>query len=274
MPSKYTRIEQKWGFGMAPLKPETRQGRLDAALSVRDFILSNDAAGQRPLLINLSEVKGLFNRTVRQDQWDWFTTWTLLGCPASHQAEQIGKALGELRSAVAGQHAEDISALRKKLQNLGVATHLASFLEPENPDEDDGGFIYVLSTRELPDILKIGRTARAVETRVNEINGATGVIIPFGVRYAWRVKDPVVSEREIHTLLAEWRLRSDREAFHLEFFKAKGIIERYLRSKMQVVRRSNGRADALQTLNDLEGHAAVVQIFRTALASEHHPEQR
>jgi hypothetical protein len=34
---------------------------------------------------------------------------------------------------------------------------------------------------------------------------------------------------------------------------------------LQVVM-SNGRADALQTLNDLEGHAAVVQMFRTALA--------
>ena len=32
---------------------------------------------------------------------------------------------------------------------------------------------------------------------------------------------------------------------------------------------SNGRADVLQTLNDLEGHAAVVQMFRTALAKEH-----
>jgi hypothetical protein len=37
------------------------------------------------------------------------------------------------------------------------------------------------------------------------------------------------------------------------------------RTALQVIA-SNGRADALQTLNDVEGHAAVVQMFRTALA--------
>jgi hypothetical protein len=35
----------------------------------------------------------------------------------------------------------------------------------------------------------------------------------------------------------------------------------------QQVIASNGRVDALQTLNDLEGHAAVVQMLQTALAT-------
>jgi hypothetical protein len=35
---------------------------------------------------------------------------------------------------------------------------------------------------------------------------------------------------------------------------------------MKVIAR-NGRADSLQTLNDLEGHAAVVQMLQTALAA-------
>jgi hypothetical protein len=34
----------------------------------------------------------------------------------------------------------------------------------------------------------------------------------------------------------------------------------------QQVIASNGRGDTLQTLNDLEGHAAVVQMLQTALA--------
>ena len=37
------------------------------------------------------------------------------------------------------------------------------------------------------------------------------------------------------------------------------------RTALQVVA-SNGRADSLQTLNDIEGHAAVLQMFRNALA--------
>ena len=40
------------------------------------------------------------------------------------------------------------------------------------------------------------------------------------------------------------------------------------RTALQVVANA-GRADALQTLNDLEGHAAVVQMFRTALEAGH-----
>ena len=61
-----------------------------------------------------------------------------------------------------------------------------------------------------------------------------------------------------------------RAAFELMGDLDVSVVER---TAHQVVA-SNGRADALQTLNDLEGHAAVVQMFRTALASEHHPEQR
>ena len=37
------------------------------------------------------------------------------------------------------------------------------------------------------------------------------------------------------------------------------------RTALQVVA-SNRRADSLQTLNDIEGHAAVLQMFRNALA--------
>ena len=40
------------------------------------------------------------------------------------------------------------------------------------------------------------------------------------------------------------------------------------RTALQVVACA-GRADALQTLNDLKGHAAVVQMFRTALEAGH-----
>ena len=56
---------------------------------------------------------------------------------------------------------------------------------------------------------------------------------------------------------AAFELMSDLDVFPL--------VER---TALQVVV-SNGRADVLQTLNDLEGHAAVVQMFRTALAKEH-----
>ena len=54
---------------------------------------------------------------------------------------------------------------------------------------------------------------------------------------------------------AACELMGDRDVFPL--------VER---TALQVLM-SNDRTDALQTLNDVEGHAAVVQMFRTALAA-------
>jgi cold shock CspA family protein len=222
-------VEQKWGFGMAPLKAVTLTRRRELVTLVREFLIAGDIGEQTALMDALSEVKGLFNRTVRQDQWDWYTTWTMLGCPEVPVAAQIALRLYELRKAVQTTAVIDVAKLRHASQNLGAITYLSYFLDEASISEDEGtGFLYILSTRELPDILKIGRTVRTPEKRVNEINAATGVIIPFGVRCAWRVKDPVKAEREIHALLDEWRIRGDREAFRIDFFKAKGIIRRYL----------------------------------------------
>jgi len=66
----------------------------------------------------------------------------------------------------------------------------------------------VLSTREQPDFLKIGMTTRTVEERVREINTATGVLIPFGVRRCWRVMDPSRSEKLIHSALQHTELET------------------------------------------------------------------
>lgn len=74
-------------------------------------------------------------------------------------------------------------AAKAKLMRLPVARCLSVFLgQAHIVDEPGCGWIYILSTRELPDLLKIGMTTRRIELRVQEINGATEVAIPFGVR--------------------------------------------------------------------------------------------
>jgi hypothetical protein len=92
------------------------------------------------------------------------------------------------------------------------------------PDEADAGWVYILSTREIPDLLKIGMTTRTVEERVREINRATGVVIPFGVRACWRVKSPSTAERMLHQEFDGQRVRSDREFFRIDFFQAQSRI--------------------------------------------------
>ena len=94
---------------------------------------------------------------------------------------------------------------------------------PKNSEQ-----IYILSTRANPDILKIGFTTRSVVERVHEINSATGVLVPFGVRAVWRVKNAQDCEKKIHNLFSENRIRNDREFFKLEFRDAFSRINRYL----------------------------------------------
>ena len=68
---------------------------------------------------------------------------------------------------------------RKRLSEMPARRCLRFFLgELAAPDEPNAGWIYVLSTREIPDPLKIGMTTRTVLQRVREINDATGVAIP------------------------------------------------------------------------------------------------
>lgn len=77
---KEFKIAEKWGFGSAPAKRETQNHRMEAAALVLKLLkgptLPESSEG---ILDALSTVKGLFNRVVNKDQWDWFTVAGQLG---------------------------------------------------------------------------------------------------------------------------------------------------------------------------------------------------
>jgi cold shock CspA family protein len=102
----------------------------------------------------------------------------------------------------------------------------------------EAGWICILSTREQPDVLKIGMTNRTVAERVREINAATGVLIPFAARQVFRVRDVNNAEKSVHETLGEYRIRSDLEFFKIPFGKAVSVIQEYLRQEhlMHLVR--------------------------------------
>jgi hypothetical protein len=223
------RVEQRWGFGMAPVKPDVQARRQEAAAAVAQYL--GDATWQ-PSAGQLSEVKGLFNRTHRQDQWDWFTVWQQLGRPGRPFARDSANAVTDLRKALSEGKNDDVSAARGRLVELGVAARLRSF--PRDGGVPDGvGYVYALSTREQPRLLKIGYTDRRVEDRVAEINRATGVVYPFGVRALWAVASAREVEQELHALLAEHRVRRDREFFDLDFKDVFPIIRDYVTEHRQ-----------------------------------------
>jgi hypothetical protein len=221
------RVEQKWGFGMAPAKPDVQRHREEAAAAVGKFLAGST---WQPSAEQLSEVKGLYSRAHRQDQWDWFTVWQQLGRPGRPIAQQAASALADLRRALIDGTNDDVTDAAERLCQLGADRQMQAF--PRAHVERPGiGYVYVLSTREQPRLLKIGYTDRAVEERVTEINQATGVVYPFGVRAVWAVAQARDVEQELHALLANHRVRRDREFFDLDYREAFPIIRDYVAAR-------------------------------------------
>ena len=221
------RVAEKWGFGMAPVKVATDSERKRAARTVLSGVLEDRLPSSEDME-DLSIIKGLFSRCYNQDQWDWFTVWRSLGQPGRVQSQRLANAVAELRQVVAPQHEVARRVARARIRQLGGVVCLERFLSGGVRANEGVGYIYVLSTRNAPNLLKVGYTERQVEERVREINAATGVAIPFGVRPLWTVKNARIVESDIHELLKDYRVRSDREFFDLDFRYAFPIIRDYV----------------------------------------------
>lgn len=214
---------------MSPPKKHTVVLRQKAVQLVLETLSSTAPTGSDTLAEAISEVKGLFNRSRKKDQWDWFVVWEQLGLPELKRLRRIVDDLVVLRKAVLNNDLKEFRNTQKRLQYLGTITSLKHFLGLENQYMEEGtGILYMLGIREMRGLLKIGFTERDVTSRVNEINAATGIVIPFGVIHVWRVRNPKKVEQEIHELLADYRVRSDREFFNMEYNNASQMVTKFL----------------------------------------------
>ena len=218
----------KWGFGMAPLKPSTESKNRAALSIVQAFIVGSSYINFETLPDNISWVKGIFNRVIRQDQWDWFTVNMYLDYPPYHDLLMIVNGLQNLRKAILTR---DTALGKEGLLQLNTSHFLCycnSYLHFDIKKQTPEEYLYILSRREEKEILKIGMTSRNVQTRVNEINSATGVLYSYSARKVFKVKNAKKVEKEIHILLDNYRIRPDREFFKIEYSLACSIIDNYL----------------------------------------------
>jgi len=86
------------------------------------------------------------------------------------------------------------------------------------------GIIYVLVNQAMPGLIKIGRTAENIETRMRQLD-TSGVPLPFECFYAAEVSDPDRVERALHEAFEDHRVRRNREFFELSPDKPKVIIK-------------------------------------------------
>lgn len=220
---------QKWGFGMAPLKSKTEYKYKKAVYSV--YKILKECEYKETLTDDISVFKGLVNRCIRQDQWDWFTVYAKFGEPNPLRLKRILPYLISLRKGLKDE--DDILIEKSRSGLLALSTlELCEYFSNERSVEDDEkqyGYIYILSRREQSEILKIGMTNRSVEKRVKEINSATGVLFPYGARGVFKVRDARLSEKLIFEELTKYRIRKDREFFMLDFRRAGKLIGEVLK---------------------------------------------
>ncbi len=115
-------------FGFTPISDRMRPRYRAAIRQIRDFCLATGAEPGDPaaLLNAFSDVKGLFNRCIRQDQWDWFDVYRGLGKPARVDLSQISPLLTALRHSVQANPSGAQETLRvlERLGRLGFHTML------------------------------------------------------------------------------------------------------------------------------------------------------
>lgn len=113
--------------------------------------------------------------------------------------------------------------------------------------------VYILTNEAMPGYIKIGRTSTSVEQRMRELD-KTSTPLPFQCYYAARVDDDQKLERALHAAFGDHRVRSSREFFRLDPYKARVVIE--LLALEDITPRGN-------TFDDAESEAAVQKATKT-----------
>lgn len=110
-------------FGRFPIADRMRPRYIQAIRSTLHVIsCPQEAESVSPE--DLSEVKGIFNRCIRKDQWDWLTVYKTLDRPSFSILQKSVSYLGALARAVRHQEAEEIMRYAGLLSGLELGTML------------------------------------------------------------------------------------------------------------------------------------------------------
>ena len=90
----------------------------------------------------------------------------------------------------------------------------------QNLQLEGDSWVYVLTNKTMPGLVKIGYTNRNPNKRAKQISRSTGVPIEFDVEFAFKCFNGELLEGELHRFLSPYRLNSDREFFQMEVDEA------------------------------------------------------
>jgi hypothetical protein len=87
------------------------------------------------------------------------------------------------------------------------------------------GYVYILTNASMPDLIKIGKTARDSRERAKELS-KTSVPTPFKVAFEIFSFDYEQLEKNIHNELADFRINPNREFFRYPLSKAISTLQK------------------------------------------------
>ena len=94
----------------------------------------------------------------------------------------------------------------------------------ENREGDGDSWIYILTNKSIPSMVKIGFTQIEPHIRAKQISRSTGVPTGFDVAFAFRCFNAKSLEFEIHKYLHPYRVSNDREFFQIGIEESKKVI--------------------------------------------------
>jgi len=255
----------RWGFGFAPLNEDTIYRYNKALSQTSDFVLGKDPADGISITDEISTAKGLYNRILRQDQWDWFTVNMYLDYPPTCEMKKIVNSLILLRSSVIDGSKERLRRAKSGLLNTNFCTYAANFVGFGAAHGGSGGqaaqggsggqaahggsagkaaqdgpggqaahggsagqYICILSRRIDGDLLYIGVSVRNPAKLAQEANSSDGVRYLFSPRKAVRVTDGSSAKSLIFERLSGYALKGYGGFFMIPYAQACGIIEECL----------------------------------------------
>ena len=77
-------------------------------------------------------------------------------------------------------------------------------------------YVYVLRNASFPQLVKIGTTKRNPNSRLSEINSATGVPTPFEILYVENCQNGSFVEKTVHERLSKFRVSNRKEFFAIQ----------------------------------------------------------
>ena len=174
-------------FGFLPISDRMRPRYIAALLKVHAVVM-----GKEPRTADanhFSEVKGMFSRCARRDQWDWCEVYRALDEPSFGLARKFSKMVGEMANALRDGDESGIESALKDLRSSRIHVILSKahkYISSSMSGIPDGRTLTGKKTREPSrDEEKTGRSilSEYSKSKLDAANAKHSEILSVLVRY-------------------------------------------------------------------------------------------